>query len=76
MKQRTKLTPKHEHVAEHQTQQAHEQATQEFSNSDEALRYEAAQITVPPEIAERLKKSAAHLPPPPPRTWWRQLFNR
>jgi len=71
MKQRTKLTQKQEHVAEQQTQ-AH--ATREFSNSDELLRFDAAQTVVPPEIAERLKKTAAHIPPPPPRPWWKNLF--
>ena len=72
MKQRTKLTQKQEHVAEQQTQ-AH--ATLEFSNSDELLRFDAAQTVVPPEIAERLKESAAKMPPPaPPPPWWRRFL--
>ena len=70
MKQQTKLTQKQEHVAE---QQAQVQATKEFSNSDELLRFDAAQTTVPPEIIGRLQKSAAQIPPPP-RSWWKNLF--
>ncbi len=72
MKQQAKLTPKQEHVA---AQQAQAQATQEFSTAEAMLRDEAAQIIVPPEIAERLKKSSAGLAPPTARPWWRRLFN-
>lgn len=70
MKQRTKLSQKQEHVAEQQTQAP---AAREFSNSDELLRFDAAQITVPPEIAQRLKKTvgAATQPSQP---WWRRIF--
>ena len=71
MKQQTKLSQKQEPVAEQQTQPL---AAKEFSNSDELLRFDAVQTAVPPEIAERLKQSAAHLPPPPPRSWWKNLF--
>jgi hypothetical protein len=70
MKQHSKLSQKQEHVAE---QTAHMHAAEEFSNSDELLRFDAAQITVPPEIAQRLQKSAAQIPPPP-RSWWKNLF--
>lgn len=70
MKQQTKLSQKQEQVTE-QHAQAH--AAKEFSNSDELLRFDAAQTAVPPEIAERLRKSAAMIPPPP-RTWWKNLF--
>jgi hypothetical protein len=71
MKQQIKLTPKQEHVAEHNAQ-AH--AAKEFSNSDELLRFDAAQTIVPPEIAVRLQKSAGQIPPPPARSWWKNLF--
>jgi hypothetical protein len=71
MKQHSKLSQKQEHVAE---QTAHAHAAREFSNSDELLRFDAAHTSVPPEIAERLKKSAAQLPPPPARSWWKNLF--
>ena len=73
MKQQTKLTQKQEHVAEHQIQT---QATKEFSTAEEMLRADAAQIIVPPEIAERLKKSSAGIAPPASRPWWKNLFGR
>lgn len=71
MKQQTKLSQKQEqeHVTEQQTQ-AH--AAREFSNADELLRFDAAQTAVPPEIAQRLQKSAADIPPA--RKWWKNLF--
>jgi hypothetical protein len=72
MKQKSKLTQKQEHLAEHQTQA---QTGKEFTNSDELLRFDAAQTPVPPEIAERLKKSSAEIAPPPSRSWWRRMFN-
>ena len=70
MKHHLKLSQKQEHIAE-QTTHAH--AAKEFSNSDELLRFDAAQTSVPPEIAQRLQKSAAQIPPPP-RSWWKNLF--
>ena len=72
MKEQSKFSRKQEHVAE-QTAQA--RAAKEFASSDEALRFDAEHTVVPPEIAERLKKSAANLPPSePPRSWWKNLF--
>ena len=61
-----------------QSQQAAEQQTQqtasgEFASAEEVLRYDAAQTSVPPEIAERLKKTAADLPAPK-RSWWKRWF--
>lgn len=69
MKQQTKLTEKQEHVAEHQSQP---QAAREFESSDELLRFDAAQTTVPPQIAERLKRTAGHAAPPP--GWLKRFF--
>jgi len=69
MKQQTKLTQKQEHQAEHKTQS---NTAREFANSEELLRFDALQTTVPPEIARRLQKSLAHIPPP--RPWWKNLF--
>jgi hypothetical protein len=70
MKQQTKLTQKQGIVAEQQTQS---NTAREFANSDELLRFDAAQTTVPPEIAQRLQKSAANIPAAP-RPWWKNLF--
>ena len=75
MKQQTKLSQsqKQELQAEQQTQA---QTTQEFASSDELLRADAAQTPVPPEIEQRLKKSAAQIRPPEARSWWKNLLGR
>jgi len=72
MKQHTKLTQKSESVVEQQSQP---QAAREFESSDELLRFDAAQTTVPPEIAERLKATATNATPPPKAGWFKRLFN-
>lgn len=71
MKQHSKLDQKQEQVVEQQTQQ---QAAREFENSDELLRFDAAQTTVPPEIAERLKRTTRSVSPPK-AGWFKRLFN-
>ncbi len=73
MKHQSKLSPKQEHAEEQQTQ-AQANTAREFSNSDELLRYDAAQTVVPPEIAERLKCSSANLPPQK-GGWFKRFFN-
>lgn len=73
MKHQTKLSPKQEHVAEQKTQV---QAAREFSNSDELLRFDAAQTTVPPTIEQRLQKTTAQISPTSTRPWWKTLFGR
>lgn len=72
MKQQTKLTQKQEHVVEQQTQA---QAAKEFANSDELLRFDAAQTAVPPAIAERLKNSTVQDAAPPRTSWFKRLFH-
>jgi hypothetical protein len=76
MKHQSKLSQEQQHIeqqaAAHETRQ---QAGQEFANVEEMLRADAAQTVVPPEITERLKKSAATLPPPR-QSWWKNLFAR
>jgi hypothetical protein len=73
MKQESKLSQKQEPLAEQQTQA---QTAREFASTEELLRADAAKTTVPPEIEERLKKSAGQLQPPPPRPWWKHLLGR
>jgi hypothetical protein len=73
MKHQTKLIQKQEHVVE---QQSRQHPAREFVNSDELLRFDAAQTTVPPEIALRLQKSMAQISPPESRRWWKNLFGR
>jgi hypothetical protein len=73
MKQQTKLTGKQELLAE---QKVEAQTVREFASTEELLRTDAAQTTVPPEIGERLKKSAAEIRPPEKRPWWKNLLGR
>ncbi len=70
MKHQTKIYHESEQFVEQQSQQV----AKEFENSDELLRFDAAQVSVPPEIGQRLQKSAAHIKPPAARSWWKNLF--
>jgi len=72
MKQHSKLSSEkqQEHVAEQQTTQ---HAGQEFATAEELLRYDAANMPVPPGISQRLAKSSADLPVPG-KSWWKKLF--
>ncbi|MHB8522694.1 MAG: hypothetical protein ACYDH9_18305 [Limisphaerales bacterium] len=51
------------------------QATLEFGSVEELLRHDAAQVSPPPTLVERLKTSVAG-ESPPNRRWWRRIFNR
>jgi hypothetical protein len=69
MKQQTKFSQEQQrHAAEEQKQVA-----REFASAEELLRHDAAQTTVPPEIAIRLQKSSANLPRPK-AVWWKRLL--
>ena len=72
MKQQNKFS-----AAQHSEQAAEGRAASagglEFQNAEELLRHDAAQTTVPPQIARRLGQSLAQLPPPR-RPWWRRLL--
>jgi hypothetical protein len=71
MKQQSKFSQEQQHAETHQSQA---QAGREFASAEEALRFDAAQTAVPPQIAERLKRSAADITPP--KTGWiKRLFN-
>jgi hypothetical protein len=74
MKPHSKLSHEQQHTEQqagaHETRQ---QAGQEFASADELIRFDAAQTAVPPQIAGRLKQSAASLPPPR-RPWWKSLL--
>lgn len=71
MKQQSKLSQEHQHTETHQTPA---QTGHAFASSDELLRFDAAQTTVPPQIAERLKHSASGITPPK-SGWIKRLFN-
>ena len=71
MKQQTKLSAKQEPAVEHQSQTT---AATEFKNSDELLRFDAARISVPPEIAQRLERSAQKIAPKKSSGWFARIF--
>jgi len=68
MKHQTKLTKVQE-----QENTAGRETTLKFASPEEALRYDAAQTTVPPRIAQRLKESLSRAAGPA-RPWWRNLL--
>ena len=63
------------HAADTDARGQHGPDPMEFSSPEEMLRYDAARTKVPPEIALRLRESAAPLPAPR-RPWWKRLWNR
>jgi len=71
MKHQSKFSPEQQHAAAHQTGQ---QPTHEFASAEELLRFDAAQTTVPPEIAERLKRTTGNAAPPPRTGWLKRFF--
>lgn len=73
MKHQSKFSAKPEHVEE---QHAQPRAAHEFKNSDELLRFDAAQMSVPPEIAARLEHSAQNIAPAKPSGWLARIFGR
>jgi hypothetical protein len=52
-------------------QQTASQGAQEFANTDEMLRFDAAQTLVPPDVAHRLRKSLGDKAAK--RSWWQKL---
>ncbi len=71
MKQNSKLRQNEEQET---TQQQHSQQkaeAKEFSTVDELLRYDAAQNPVPPNVADKLSRSAEAQASPP--SWWKRL---
>ena len=72
MKQQSKLSQEQQQTETQQTQQP---AGREFASPEEMLRFDASQTAVPPDIAQRLKKSTGDLPPPRPN-WFKRLLQR
>ena len=73
MKQQHKFSShqQQEQAAEAQTAKT---TAKEFASVEELLRHDAAQTTVPPEIAQRLRHSALEIGAPK-RPWWRKLLD-
>ena len=70
MKQQTKLSQEQQAA---ETQQTRQPAGREFASVNEMIRFDAAQTSVPPEVARRLKKSTDS-EPAADRKWWRRIF--
>jgi hypothetical protein len=72
MKQEIKLTTgqQQEQTAETRTIN---NPPQQFENVEQLLQHDAAQTTVPPEIASKLNKSVEESQPSR-RSWWRRIF--
>lgn len=47
----------------------------EFATTEELLRHDAAQVEVPPAVADRLAHSIRN-EPQPERSWWKRVFGR
>jgi len=75
MKHQSKFSPAQAQQAAHAQHASQQQSAREFASAEELLRYDAAQMEVPPEIAARLKDASATLPPPK-QPWWKHLFTR
>lgn len=74
MKQNSsKLKQQEEHRTEVQHSAAHQQTVREFATVEELLRYDAAQVSSPPEVAKRLGRSVAG-ESKPNRSWWQRFF--
>jgi hypothetical protein len=50
-------------------------AAKEFNTTEEMMRFDAANTTVPERVAERLKQSIA-AEPLPTKPWWQRLFGK
>ncbi|MBI4658101.1 MAG: hypothetical protein HY735_04485 [Verrucomicrobia bacterium] len=50
-------------------------AALQFASAEEAIRYDAGETAVPPQIAQRLNESIAR-EPKPAVSWWRRWFSR
>lgn len=64
-----------QHTTEPQHTLLPSQAGVEFSTAEEMIRFDAAQTTPPPSLAERIQESI-NREPRPKRSWWSRLFGR
>ncbi|MCL4789448.1 MAG: hypothetical protein KJ070_22110 [Verrucomicrobia bacterium] len=73
MKRQTKHTfQEQEQLSQMQSQ---ERSALEFATPEDLLRHDAKEVSVPPEIAERLARSLQN-EPRPARSWWRRFLDR
>ncbi len=73
MKRQTKHTSQEqEQLSQMQSQ---ERSALEFATPEDLLRHDAKEVSVPPEIAERLARSLQN-ESRPARSWWRRFLDR
>jgi len=60
------------HEADTTQQSRQESDPLEFQSAEEMLRYDAAHVEIPGNIADRIAESAEGMPPLP---WWKRLFH-
>ncbi len=70
----SKLESAEQQVTE-QRQENQTQTPREFASPEEMLRFDAAQVTPPPSIIDRLRDTLA-TEMPAKRSWWRRWFHR
>jgi hypothetical protein len=79
------MTPHHphsklQHVAQEQLvspqllEEQQQQQTLEFATAEEMIRYDAANVAVPPAVTERLRKSV-NAEAPAARSWWQRWLD-
>ncbi len=70
----SKLDSAEQQITE-QRQESQNLIPREFASPEDMLRFDAAQVTPPPSIIDRLRETvAAELPAK--RSWWRRWFFR
>jgi hypothetical protein len=72
MKHQTKLSQEQQQAAAHHSQA---QSGNEFTTTEELLRFDAAQTVVPATIEHRLKATSSKVVSPPKTGWFKRLFN-
>lgn len=63
---------RHQEEELHTAESLQRESAAEFSNAEEMLRHDAAQVEVPRAVAERLNESIAS-EPKPSKSWWKRL---
>jgi len=73
MRHQSKHTSHEQTHDQEQHTQSQQSAGRDFASVEEALREDRAQVTVPPEVEQRLSKSIKNLPQPG-KPWWKRLM--
>ncbi len=56
------------------TESRHAEKAVELGSVEEVLRFDAAHVTPPPQLDDRVKQSLQAEPPGPRKSWWGKLF--